>query len=64
MLKTEVTRSLLPGMIFLLLLTVSTANAQSSRVASADSYLERGNAWYKKGELEKAMDDFNIAIIF
>jgi tetratricopeptide (TPR) repeat protein len=64
MLKSEVTRSLLPGMIFLLLLTVSTVNAQNSRVASADSYLERGNAWYKMGELEKAIGDFNLAIIF
>ena len=34
-----------------LLLAAPSVMAQTSRADSAKSYLERGNAWLKKGEL-------------
>lgn len=37
-------------------------NAQNSRVETASSYLERGNQWLKKGSVERAIADFDLAI--
>src|SRR5215475_12370867 len=45
-----------------LLLAAPSATAQTSRADTAKSYLERGSAWLKKGELERAISDFNLAI--
>lgn len=48
-----------------LLLFVSTAliaQAQTSRADTAASYLDRGKAWAAKGELERAIADFDLAI--
>ena len=39
-------------------------NAQNSRAATALSYLERGNQWLKKGDIEKAIEDFSFALTF
>ena len=38
--------------------------AQSSRRNSANTYLERGNQWLKKGEIEKAIEDYSFALSF
>jgi tetratricopeptide (TPR) repeat protein len=38
--------------------------AESSRAKSANSYLERGNTWFKKGEFERAIADYSLAIAF
>jgi hypothetical protein len=46
----------------LLVLTASMAQAQISRTATAASYLERGNAWYAKGELERTLADYDLAL--
>jgi PadR family transcriptional regulator, regulatory protein PadR len=45
-----------------LTLAVSNASAQSSRADSANSYIERGSSWLKKGEFERAISDFSLAI--
>jgi len=47
----------------LLALTTSIAQVQISCTATAASYLERGNAWYAKGELEKALGDYDLAVL-
>ncbi len=39
----------------------SVARAQSARAAMAASYLERGNAWFAKGEWERAIADYDLA---
>lgn len=46
----------------LLTLLPSAAQAQASRAATASSYIERGNVWFAKGELDQAIDDFSLAI--
>ena len=38
--------------------------AQSSRALSAASYIDRGNGWLKKGEFERAIADYTLAIVF
>ena len=44
--------------------TVSTGQAQRPQSLSAASYVARGHDWYKKGELDRAMADLNIALTF
>ena len=45
-------------------LSLATAVAQplASRSATAISYIERGGAWLAKGELERALADYDLAI--
>ena len=50
--------------LLLILLNSLTCLAQNPRAVSASSYLERGNEWQRKGELDRAIADFNIAIAF
>src|SRR5215468_3808355 len=51
------------GLIFILwLVTAAPVQAQNSRAYSAASYLERGNAWMAKGEIERAIADYDLAI--
>jgi tetratricopeptide (TPR) repeat protein len=52
------------GLIFLLWLVTAATNvqAQSSCASSAATYLERGNKWMKKGEIERAIADYGLAI--
>src|SRR5262245_36657333 len=38
--------------------------AQTSRADSAKSYVDRGNSWFKKGEIERAIADYDLAIIY
>src|SRR5262245_65986658 len=45
-----------------LLLAAPSVRAQKSRADTAKSYLERGGGWLKKGELERAISDFDVAI--
>src|SRR5215510_6102280 len=47
-----------------LLASLTTAQAQSSRVKSAASYFARGSEWHARGEFERAIDDYGIAITF
>src|SRR5262245_9581677 len=42
----------------------TAAQAQTSRASSAAAYLERGNEWMKKGDLERAIADYDLAIAF
>jgi Flp pilus assembly protein TadD len=42
----------------------ASAQAQGSREATAASYVDRGNSWFTKGELERAIADFNLALEF
>jgi len=51
-------------LLFLLMCALSAAQAQGSRERSAASYVERGNGWLNKGELERAIDDYSLAIVF
>ena len=39
---------------------LATAQTQSSRAATASSYLERGNQWVARGEWERAIADFDL----
>ena len=48
----------------LLLFAAAVAQAQTSRAASAASYLERGASWMKKGEIDRAIADYDLAIAF
>src|SRR5262245_37252605 len=48
----------------LFLMPAVAAYAQTSRAASAASYIDRGNEWMKKGELDKAIADYELAIAF
>src|SRR5262245_9114009 len=50
--------------LFCLLCLAPLARAQTSRAASAASYLERGNAWLAKAEWDRAIADYDIAIAF
>ncbi len=50
--------------LFLLVSTALIAQAQTSRAATAASYLERGNEWMTKGELDRAIADYSLAIAF
>ena len=36
--------------------------AQNLRAATASSYIERGNEWLAKGEYERALADYDLAI--
>src|SRR5262245_63356294 len=38
------------------------AQAQNSRAATAASYLDRAAGWLSKGELDRAIADFDLAI--
>ena len=42
--------------------TAAIAQAQTSRAASAASYVKRGNTWAAKGELDRATVDYDLAI--
>ena len=48
----------------LLLGLAASGVAQTSRRESANSYLERGNQWLKKGEVKKAIEDYSFALSF
>src|SRR5581483_6016650 len=50
--------------VALVCLASTLTQAQSTKSASAASYLERGNQWLKQGEMERAIEDFNLAIAF
>ena len=55
--------------VFLLLiaaLTAASAEAQvtPARTATASSYVDRGHTWAKKGEWDRAVADFNLALDF
>jgi len=58
----------LPAMLIiaLMLLLPSAAAAQSltSRTDSAWSYVNRANDWYLRGEFERALSDYTLAISF
>src|SRR5262245_30240215 len=47
-----------------LIATAAYGQAQTSRASSAASYLERGNSWMAKGEIERAIADYDLAIAF
>ena len=49
--------------VLLLMLAAAPAAAQS-RADSAQSYVARGAAWFEKGEVERAISDYNLAIAF
>ena len=48
----------------LLLLLTSISPAQNSRATSAASYRQRGDQWLSQGELERAIEDYNLALVF
>src|SRR5215475_380041 len=50
--------------VFSLVVTAWEAQAQTSRANSAASYIYRGNDRLTKGELDLAIDDYNLAIAF
>src|SRR5205085_545330 len=52
------------GALLLFVLMTTLGQAQTSRASSAASYLDRGNNWYTKGELDKAIADYDLAITF
>jgi tetratricopeptide (TPR) repeat protein len=50
-------------LIVICLLSATTeAQRLVSRSATANSYSERGNAWYAKGEYKRALADYDLAI--
>ena len=62
------TSTLVPVVFLLLIpaLTAASAEAQvtPARTATASSYVDRGHTWAKKGEWDRAVDDFNLALDF
>src|SRR5215475_13756898 len=64
--ETMLSPRILRGLIFILWLATAAANvlAQNSRASSAASYLERGASWLAKGEIERAIADYDLAIAF
>jgi len=46
------------------MLAAAAISAQNSRAVSTASYLERGNQWPAKGEWDRAIADYNLAIAF
>jgi tetratricopeptide (TPR) repeat protein len=48
--------------VLLVSLAASSVQAQTSRSASSISYYNRGNVWYAKGELARAIADYDLAI--
>jgi transcriptional regulator len=56
---------ILRSLMFLLWLVMgANVQAQSSRESSSVSYLERGNEWMAKGEWDRAIADYDLAIAF
>src|SRR5262245_46207672 len=51
-------------MFAMMTLLAAATQAQTSRAATASSYLERGNVWVGKGAFDRAIDDFGLAIAF
>jgi hypothetical protein len=49
-------------LIFLITFTGAAVKGQTSRVASAASYIERGNDWVTNGKLDRAIADYDLAI--
>src|SRR5262245_54172798 len=47
-----------------LLIAVISAQGQGSRAASADAYRQRGDQWQAKGEWDRAIQDYSLAIVF
>src|SRR5262249_15562533 len=64
--ETMLSSRILQGPIFILWFILAAVNtqAQTSRASSADSYLERGNQWLAKGEWDRAIADYGLAIDF
>src|SRR5262245_46066760 len=60
-LRERITRLILLAATLALLLS-GGAVAQTSRANSAKSYVARGNEWMKKGEIERAIADYDVAI--
>src|SRR5262252_4414102 len=55
---------ILRSLVFLLWLVMGAdVQAQSSRTSSSISYFERGNEWMAKGELDRAIADYDLAIV-
>ena len=52
------------GGLFFAAVTPTLGQALKPQSLSAASYVERGHDWYEKGELDRAMADFNIALTF
>src|SRR5262245_45231680 len=52
------------GAAGLALMYTMAANAQSSRAESAASYFARGREWHARGDFNRAIADYGIAIIF
>ncbi|MDQ3009183.1 MAG: tetratricopeptide repeat protein, partial [Acidobacteriota bacterium] len=48
----------------LIIVAATTGWAQSSRAASADSYRQRGDQWQAKGEFDRAIEDYGLALVF
>ena len=46
------------------LMVAANATAQNSRAVTAASYVDHGNSWYAKGQLDKAIGDYNLALEF
>ena len=49
-------------LVALTLTVTAQTRTENSRAASAASYLERGNQWLAKGDLERALADYDLAI--
>ncbi len=50
--------------VFSLVLTARLVQGQTPRADSAASYLDRGNDWLARKELDRAITDYDLAIVF
>ncbi|MFN7927798.1 MAG: hypothetical protein U0Y68_07605 [Blastocatellia bacterium] len=48
----------------MVVIATSMFAAAQSKTASAALYIERGNQWLKKGDVERAIEDFTFAVSF
>jgi len=60
--KSRLTTFIIFHSILCWLSLAAAAQPLTSRSATANSYLERGNVWFAKGDLERAIADYGLAI--
>jgi hypothetical protein len=54
----------IPSLLVCLVFATGSLSAQNLRSNSAAAYFERGNEHFKKGEFNKAIEDYTVAILF
>ncbi|MBI5237593.1 MAG: tetratricopeptide repeat protein [Deltaproteobacteria bacterium] len=62
MIKTEARMRYISSVIIMAVVFLLNPSFARAEVKDADAYINRGNAYYKKGQHDRAIEDFNKAI--